>query len=214
LPDAHPDSFGPAEFQAASAVSRETLAKLKLYAGLLEDWNARMNLISAGSMPDLWRRHFWDSAQLFPHIPRDAEGLVDLGSGAGFPGLVLAVMLAERQAIRVVLYESVAKKCRFLREVAGRLGVPVEIRNTRIEQAKPEPFDVVTARACAPLAQLLAYARPFQDKSTLCLFLKGQGVGAELAEAHKDWKMLVKRHQSLSGPSGAVLEIRELRPLA
>jgi len=196
---------------AATGVSRETLAKLKLHAGLLEDWNARMNLVSQGSMKELWNRHFWDSAQLFPLIPPAAESLVDLGSGAGFPGLVLAVMLAEKRAIRVVLYESIAKKCRFLQEVASRLGVSVEVRNTRIEQAKPEPFAVVTARACAPLTQLLAYAQPFQDKDTLCLFLKGQAVGAELAEAHKDWKMVIKRHQSLSDPSGVVLEVRELR---
>jgi len=170
-----------------------------------------MNLVSQGSMKELWNRHFWDSAQLFPLIPPAAESLVDLGSGAGFPGLVLAVMLAEKRAIRVVLYESIAKKCRFLNEVASRLGVSVEVRNTRIEQAKPEPFAVVTARACAPLTQLLAYAQPFQDKDTLCLFLKGQAVGAELAEAHKDWKMVIKRHQSLSDPSGVVLEVRELR---
>jgi 16S rRNA (guanine527-N7)-methyltransferase len=211
LSDALPDSFGPAELLAATGVSRETLARLKLYAGLLEDWNARMNLVSQGSIKDLWKRHFLDSAQLFPLIPHDAESLVDLGSGAGFPGLVLAVMLAETRAIRVVLYESTAKKCAFLREAANRLGVSVEVRNTRIEQANPEPFAVVTARACAPLTQLLAYVRPFQDKGTLCLFLKGQNVGAELAEAHKDWKMVVKRHQSLSDPSGVVLEVRELR---
>jgi 16S rRNA (guanine527-N7)-methyltransferase len=209
--DAHPELFGPAELLAATGVSRETLAKLKLHAGLLEDWNARMNLVSQGSMKELWNRHFWDSAQLFPLIPPAAESLVDLGSGAGFPGLVLAVMLAEKRAIRVVLYESIAKKCRFLNEVASRLGVSVEVRNTRIEQAKPEPFAVVTARACAPLTQLLAYAQLFQDKDTLCLFLKGQAVGAELAEAHKDWKMVIKRHQSLSDPSGVVLEVRELR---
>ncbi len=162
-------------------------------------------------MKDVWRRHIWDSAQLYPLIPEASQSLVDLGSGAGFPGLVLAVLLAAHRPVRIVLYESIAKKCRFLEEAAHRTGVTVEVRNTRIEEAKLEPFDIVTARACAPLTQLLAYALPFQDKDSRSLFLKGQGVGVELTEAYKDWSMVVERHQSLSDPSGAVLEIRELR---
>jgi len=209
LPDARPEAFGPAEFQAASDVSRETLARLKLFVSLLEDWNARMNLVSAKSLAEVWKRHVWDSAQLFPLLRPDARSLVDLGSGAGFPGLVLAILLAGQA--RVVLYEAVAKKCRFLEEVAGRTGVTVEVRNSRIEEAAREVFDVVTARACAPLDQLLSYAAPFQAKSTQCLFLKGQSVGAELTDAYKSWSMTVNQLPSRSDPSGVILDIRELR---
>ncbi|MGB8363267.1 MAG: 16S rRNA (guanine(527)-N(7))-methyltransferase RsmG [Rhizomicrobium sp.] len=206
-----PEAFGPAEFQAVSGVSRETLARLKLFVGLLTDWNVRMNLVSANSLQEVWRRHVWDSAQLLPFIHEDARSLVDLGSGAGFPGLVLAVMLAERPDFRTVLYESIAKKCRFLEEVAHRVGVAAEIRNARIEDATPEPFDLVTARACAPLTQLLSYAYVFQGKNTQCLFLKGRSVGAELVEANKSWTMVVEQHRSRSDPSGMILAIRELR---
>jgi 16S rRNA (guanine527-N7)-methyltransferase len=209
LPDALPEPFGPAEFQAVSGVSRETLARLKLFVSLLEDWNARMNLVSAKSLAEVWKRHVWDSAQLFPFLPASTRNLVDLGSGAGFPGLVLAILLGSET--RVVLYEAVAKKCRFLEEVAHRTGATVEIRNGRIEEAKPEVFDVVTARACAPLDQLLSYAAPFQAKNTHCLFLKGQSVGSELIDARKSWAMTVEQHPSRSDPSGVILDIRELR---
>jgi 16S rRNA (guanine527-N7)-methyltransferase len=214
LPGAPPEPFGPAEFAAVSGVSRETLARLKLYAGLLQDWNARINLVSAKSLEDVWRRHIWDSAQLMDFIPDDGSSLVDLGSGAGFPGLVLAILLFEKRLARVVLFEAIAKKCRFLDEVARRVGVSVEIRNSRIEAAKPEPFDVVTARACASLTQLLSYAAPFQAKKGRCLFLKGQSVGAELREASESWTMAVEQHPSRSDPTGVVLEIRELRRVA
>jgi len=204
-----PEPFGPAEFQAVSGVSRETLARLKLFVGLLEDWNSRVNLVSAKSLKEVWKRHVWDSAQLLPLVG-DAESVVDLGSGAGFPGLVLAILLADRKP-KVVLYEAITKKCRFLEEAARRTGAAVEVRNDRIEQAKPEPFDLVTARACASLSQLLSYALPFQAKNTRCLFLKGQSVGAELADAAKDWRMKVEQYPSRSDPSGIILDIRELR---
>jgi 16S rRNA (guanine527-N7)-methyltransferase len=203
-------AFGPEDFAAVSGVSRETLARLKLYASMLEDWNSRHNLVSRASMPDLWRRHFWDSAQLARFIPAQAKTLADLGSGAGFPGLVLAEMLRERAGFRAVLYEATAKKCRFLEAVTERLALPAEIRQGRIEETEPEIFDVITARACAPLVKLLPYAQAFWGKKTIALFLKGQNVGAELTEAHKSWRMELARHPSQSDPSGVILEIREL----
>ncbi len=157
----HPD-FGPEEFARAAGVSRETLTRLKAYVGLLDDWNARHNLVSASSMADVWRRHVWDSAQLAQFIPAEAKSLVDLGSGAGFPGLVLAAL---RPETKVVLCESTAKKCRFLEAAAERMGLKVEVRNARIEDAKHEPFDVVTARACAPLERLLCLCTTFSGQS-------------------------------------------------
>jgi 16S rRNA (guanine527-N7)-methyltransferase len=205
-----PETFGPEEFAAASGVSRETLARFKAYAGLLADWNARHNLVSAASLADVWRRHFWDSAQLAAFNPAEAKSLVDLGSGAGFPGLVLAILFRERPGFRTVLYEATTKKCAFLAAAVEATGAAADIRNARIEQAKPEPFNVVTARACAPLAKLLAYAQPFQAGGTVNLFLKGQSVASELTDARKSWRMQIFRHQSRSDPSGTVLEIREL----
>src|SRR6202789_3355704 len=153
-PSALPDPFGPEEFAAATNVSRETLARLKAYIGLLEDWNTRHNLVSARSLEDVWRRHVWDSAQLADFIPTEAQTLVDLGSGAGFPALVLAVL---RPRLKAVLYESTAKKCRFLEAATERLGVAAEIRNSRIESAAREPIDIDNPQAWAPLQILTAY---------------------------------------------------------
>ncbi len=205
--------FGPNEFAKLSGVSRETLARLKTYAGMLEDWNARNNLVSRGSMADLWRRHFWDSAQLAPLIPADTKALVDLGSGAGLPGLVLAEILRARP-IQFVLYEATAKKCRFLQAVSERLALKTEIRNARVEDANPEAFDVVTARACAPLDGLLAYAHRFWGPRTIGLFLKGQNVEGELTKANKSWKIKLERHASRSDSTGTILEVRELHRVA
>ena len=184
--------------------------RLKAYVGLLAEWNERHNLVARSTMADVWRRHVWDSAQLMQYIPEDAESLADLGSGAGFPGLVLAILLRDHPGFRAVLFESTGKKAGFLEVAAKAAGVVAEVRNTRIEDARPEPFDVVTARACAPLDKLLTYAQPFQGRTTTNLFLKGQNVEAELTEARKLWTMKVERHPSLTDSSGTILEIREL----
>jgi 16S rRNA (guanine527-N7)-methyltransferase len=134
--------------------------------------------------------------------------LVDMGSGAGFPGLVLAEML--RGQTEVTLYEGTAKKCTFLTAVAERMDLAVTVRNARTEDAPAQAFDVITARALAPLPKLLSYAQRFTGPNSVCLFLKGQNVGSELTEAHKSWKMEVRQIPSLTDPSGAVLEITEL----
>jgi len=206
-----PEIFGPEEFATLSGVSRETLLRLKAYVGLLREWNARQNLVSARSLEDVWRRHVWDSAQLIQYIPAEVRSLVDLGSGAGFPGLVLGLLLSDRPGFRTVLYEATAKKCQFLKAAAERLGVPADIRNARMEEANLEAFDVVTARACAPLDKLLGYAQHFRGTRTVCLFLKGQSVDSELTEAHKSWSIKALRHESRSDPSGVILEVREFR---
>jgi 16S rRNA (guanine527-N7)-methyltransferase len=204
-------SFGPREFQAAANVSRETMARLKLLVGLLEEWSARHNLVSAKSLTEVWRRHVWDSAQLLDLIPPGTANLVDLGSGAGFPGLVLALLMSERGPFRSVLFEATQKKCAFLAAAAIRLRLDVEIRNARLEEASPEFFDLVTARACAPLPRLLLYAKTFQGPQTLNLFLKGQSVEGELTEATRYWNMKVRKHPSRSDPSGVILAIENLR---
>jgi 16S rRNA (guanine527-N7)-methyltransferase len=201
--------FGPEEFAAKTGVSRETLARLKAYADLLGDWNARHNLVAKSTLPDLWHRHMWDSAQLAPLIPEPARTLADLGSGAGFPGLVLAAM---RSDLAVTLHEATTKKCAFLQAAADRMGIIVTIANARIEDRPPQPFDVVTARALAPLPQLLEYAHSFVRPNSVCLFLKGQNVAAELTEATKYWNMKASQIPSQTDPSGAIVTVRELGP--
>ncbi|HWY65938.1 MAG TPA: 16S rRNA (guanine(527)-N(7))-methyltransferase RsmG [Rhizomicrobium sp.] len=205
-----PDSpFGPDEFAAATNVSRETLARLKAYADILVDWNARHNLVAKSTLPDLWRRHFWDSAQLVPLIPETARTLADLGSGAGFPGLVIAAM---RPGLAVTLHEATTKKCAFLQAAADRMGISVAIQNARLEDLPRRSFDVVTARALAPLPQLLTYAQNFVGPNSVCLFLKGQNVGSELTEAHKYWNIKASQVPSQTDPSAAIVIVRELGP--
>jgi len=199
--------FGPGDFAAKTGVSRETLARLQAYADILTDWNSRHNLVSRASLPDLWRRHFWDSAQLAPLLPQATSTLADLGSGAGFPGLVLAAM---RPDIAVTLHEATAKKCAFLEAAAARMGIAVTIRNGRIEDLPSQPFDVVTARALALLPALLGHAHKFLGPNSVCMFLKGQNVGAELTEAHKYWNMKASEIPSATDPSGAIVMVREL----
>ena len=204
-----PDTaFGPEQFAAAAGVSRETLGRLTRYADLLRDWNGRHNLVSPKSLEDLWRRHFWDSAQLAPSVPKEAGTLADLGSGAGFPGLVLAELLRNR--VRVTLHEATAKKCTFLSAAAEAMDLPVTVENRRMEDLPAKPFDVITARACAPLPKLLGYAQNFTGLDSICLLLKGQNVGSELTEAHKSWKMKLRQIPSLTDPSGTIVELGEL----
>lgn len=189
------------------AVSRETLARLETYAVLLVKWQARINLVGPATIPDLWRRHMLDSAQLFALLP--AGPVLDLGSGAGFPGLVLAILRGAAGEV-VHLVESDARKCAFLREAARLTDAPVAIHNKRIETLTPFPVAAVTARALAPLAVLLSWAEPFLGPHTHCLFLKGRTCEEELTQASKDWMMTADRISSLSDPSGYILHLSEV----
>jgi 16S rRNA (guanine527-N7)-methyltransferase len=203
--------FGPKELASAINVSRETIEHLQIYSEMLVEWNAIHNLVSKNSLPYLWQRHILDSAQLACYVPDTALSLVDLGAGAGFPGLVLAEMLRERPGFRAVLFEATGKKCRFLEAVAERLGLEIEVRNARVETAQPEKFDVITARALAPLDELLAYTQRFFGDKSVALFNKGQNIGVELTNTHKSWKMDSYQHPSISDPRGIILEVRELQ---
>jgi 16S rRNA (guanine527-N7)-methyltransferase len=165
--------------------------------------------VAKSTLPDLWRRHIWDSAQLAPLIPENARTLADLGSGAGFPGLVLAAM---RPGLAVTCHESTGKKCAFLQAAAERMALPVTLENRRIEALPYQAYDVVTARALAPLPLLLSYAAPLTHPNSVCLFLKGQNLGSELTEAHKSWKMETSQVPSQTDPSGAILVVRKLVP--
>jgi len=203
--------FGPEDFAARTGVSRETLARLKAYAGLLADWNTRHNLVSEASLADVWQRHFWDCAQLAPLVPAGARTLADLGSGAGFPGLVLALLLEGKTA--VTLYEATKKKCDFLAEAAQHMRLDVTIRSERVEAAAPTPFDVVTARALAPLPKLLGYALRLAGPNTVFLFPKGESAESELTEAAKSWRMKIVRHASKTHEKSVIFEISRLTAL-
>src|SRR5215470_958442 len=137
--------FGPEDFAGAIPVSRETLARLEAYAALLAQWSARINLVGRDTLADLWRRHILDSAQLYPFVPGSARNLIDFGSGAGLPGLVLAILGIPN----VELIEADSRKSAFLREAARVTGAAVAIRPCRIQAVPPHPADVLTARACA-----------------------------------------------------------------
>lgn len=198
--------MGPEAFMTKSGVSRETLERLAAYAELLVKWQARINLVGPDTLPDLWSRHFLDSAQLFPLIKPGARRLVDLGCGAGFPGLVLAVMGAPD----VHLVESDSRKCAFLREAARVTGTAVTVVNKRIEQVAPLGADVITARALAPLTKLLDWGFPHLAEGGEFVFLKGRGAEDELTAAAKEWNISASRTASLTDPGGLVLHLREV----
>ncbi len=222
-------AYGPSQFAndlkaLGIDVPRGTLDRLETYAALLVKWQAKINLVGPATLPDLWRRHFLDSAQLIPLLPqpdslpraggesRSSGGggvLVDLGSGAGFPGLVLAIMTDWR----VHLVDSDQRKCAFLRQVALDCGVldRVTIHAKRIEQVTGIAADVVTARACAPLDELLGLAAPFAGEGGTCLFLKGAQAEEELTQARRRWTMGVESRGSISDPGGKILIITQLK---
>jgi 16S rRNA (guanine527-N7)-methyltransferase len=187
-------------------VSRETLAQLEAYAALLIRWSERINLIGRDTIADLWRRHLLDSAQLQPFIPAGARSLIDLGSGAGLPGLVLAILGAPG----VELVEADSRKCAFLREAARITEAPVAIRGCRIQAVPPHAVDVVTARALAPLDRLLGLAEPFLAPASECLLLKGERVEDELTLARRHWTMTASLHPSRSDPRGVVLRLQQV----
>lgn len=201
----------PEEFAAAANVSRETLDRLRAMDRVLIDWSARHNLIGRSTVDDRWRRHYFDSAQLVPLLPTGAKSVADLGSGAGFPGLVLAAMLAEKD-VRILLIEATAKKAAFLKAAAAAMELSnVAVIPARIEAAiLPAPPDVVVARALARLDKLLAYGAEIAGETTRFFVHKGQDVEDELTEAAKSWHMDVKRHHSRAGPGGVILEIGNL----
>jgi 16S rRNA (guanine527-N7)-methyltransferase len=194
------------QFAEIANVSRETLDKLQRYADLLVKWQKSINLVGGDTLNDLWRRHFLDAAQLVPLVPPDARIIMDFGSGAGFPGLVLAIMLD----LEVNLVESSGKKVAFLREAARVSGASVKLHQGRIEGLPLPKSDLITARALAPLHQLLEFSVPNLEPHGLCLFLKGARAEEELTAAMKKRSMTVERIQSATDPKGIILSIREI----
>jgi 16S rRNA (guanine527-N7)-methyltransferase len=200
--------LGPQGFAAAMAaagidVSRETLQRLSRYLDLLRRWQGAINLVGASTLADPWRRHLLDCAQIAPHLPRTAGAVLDLGSGAGLPGLVLALLGAPG----VQLVESDQRKAQFLREAARTTGAEVVVHAVRIEQVQGVAADVVTARALAPLPRLLELAAPVLAPHGVCLFLKGETALDELTAARQNWHMHSEIVPSRSGSRGVLLKL-------
>jgi len=189
-------------------VSRETMDRLQLYADLLEKWNPKINLVSKSTLPEKWQRHFLDSAQVWPHISTETRKLVDIGSGAGFAGLVLAIIAMEkRPELSIILIESDSRKCAFMRNTAREVGLDIEIQTIRIETAKIMDADLLTARALASIQQLLAYSENILSPTGSCLFLKGEACAIEVAEAKESWNFTATETNSLTHPTGKLLKL-------
>ncbi len=190
-------------FAARFDVSRETLDQLDTYAALLAEWQQRMNLVGPSTLPQLWDRHFADSAQLFDVAGRGRSWL-DVGTGAGFPGLIVAIL---DPTARVLLVESIAKKCRFLEHVASSLalGPRVTIANRRVESLPPQKFDIVTARALAALEQLYDWCLPFAGSGTHWLLPKGARFADELATASKRFGFDYRLVESITDPAARII---------
>ncbi|HKR90435.1 MAG TPA: 16S rRNA (guanine(527)-N(7))-methyltransferase RsmG [Phenylobacterium sp.] len=195
-------------FARAAGATPAQVADLDRFRRLLVEWNDKMNLVGPATLEVFWNRHAWDSAQLLKLAP-EAMVWADLGAGAGLPGLVLATLGKGRAGFHVHLVESMAKRCRFLSEVVHELDLPASVHNARAENLQLA-VDIVTARACAPLARLLGYARPYLKSGATGLFLKGQDVAAELEEAAKSWEFEADTIPSLSDPRGQIVRVRRL----
>lgn len=193
-------------------VSRETEARLERFLTLLREWQAKTNLVAPSTLPHLWTRHISDSLQLLTFAPA-AKAWVDLGSGAGFPGVVLACVLAEAPGAMVHLVERNAKKAAFLREALRVTNSPGTVHLADIGDIVDRidgPVDCVTARAVAPLHQLIGLAEPLVRGGTKALFLKGQDVEAELTEATKYWNITPHLHPSRTGGHGWIVELDQI----
>jgi 16S rRNA (guanine527-N7)-methyltransferase len=188
-------------------VSRETEADLDAFVALLLKWQGTTNLVAGSTVSEIWTRHILDSAQLLPLLG-DARRIVDLGSGAGFPGLVLALLTKDRAEVHLV--ESNGRKASFLREVIRAVHAPAHVHQERIETLAPRfgAVDMVTARALAPLTELLALSHPFLQRQAVGLFLKGRGAEQELTDSRKSWRIDADLIPSVTDPSARIIMVR------
>lgn len=197
------------EFQRLTEAAPERMAELESFLARLTEANAVMNLVGPDSLPDFWNRHAWDSAQLLNLAP-EARTWADLGAGAGFPGLVLAILLKGHADSHVWLIDSLQKRCRFLQSVVDELSLPATVIWGRAEQQKIK-VDVVTARAVAPMEKLLGYAQPYLQRGAQGLFLKGEKAELELRDAAKVWQVEADLSVSRSDPRGRIVTVRSLK---
>lgn len=213
----HGPISGPDDFRAVFGVSRETADRLATYADLLRQWQPTINLVAPSTLDAVWDRHLADSAQVLAIALEDRPDIrqwVDMGSGAGFPGLVVAILLAEHGLGRVTLIESDSRKAAFLAEVGRRTGVSVDIRTRRIENAATRinlpPAEIVSARALAPLVRLLELSSPYLAPQGLAVFLKGRGWEEEVRAAEVDWVFSARAVPSRTEAEARVLVLRDI----
>lgn len=199
-------------FAEAFDVSRETLDRLTLYAELLTKWNPAINLVSKSTIPDLWTRHFADSAQLLEIAATDSGTWADLGSGGGFPGMIVAILAAEKQpGLKITCVESDQRKATFLRTVARETGTDAKVISERIETLSPLNADVISARALAPLTTLIGYADRHLAREGIALFLKGTGQAKEIDAALASWAFQIDTFPSRTDPGATILKLRSIR---
>ena len=189
------------------SVSRETFDKLFIYHDLLIKWQKQINLVSDNTLSDSWNRHFLDSAQLLSHIPNPLVKTADIGSGAGFPGMVLAIMGMSN----IHLIESDAKKIVFLKEVSRLTNTSVMIHHSRIEDLSIGTFDLIVSRALSDLNKLLQFSSHFVSHETFCLFHKGKNYSKEIEEAKKSWSFDHAIFPSVSDPHGVIIKLSNLK---
>ena len=210
---------GPQKFASLFNVSRETMERLELYVELLRTWQKAVNLIAPSTLDEVWHRHVGDSAQIVD-ILRESDSAkksgiwLDMGSGAGFPGLVAAIMLSQDFDYQFHLVESNGRKCAFLSDVVRHLNLSVEIRNERVEDyadsMQGKQVSIVSARALTSLDRLLALSEPFLSAETVAYFFKGREVASEIELAEQDWVFAQRQLPSCTSTDGCILEIKNL----
>ncbi len=189
-------------------VSRETFARLEIYVTHLLKWQQRINLISPTTIHEVWHRHILDSAQFAFRLDRKSDRIMDLGSGAGLPGLILSILGFQQ----VHLVESDQRKAVFLQEAVRLTSCNAIIHDTRIESITLKNIDIITARACAPLGQLLAWCYPLIGENTICLFAKGKNCAKEIDDARVGWSFDCTQHISITDPESVLLQLQHLTP--
>ena len=193
-------------FAEATGATTAMMADLESYQSYLTDWNRNMNLVGPSTLPVFWSRHAWDSAQILA-LAHEALVWADLGTGAGLPGIVLAILGKDRPGFHVHLIEATTKRCRFLSHVVENLGLPASVHNCRAEDLSLA-VDIVTARACAPMSRLLGYGWPYLQAGATGLFLKGQDVAIELEDARKARRFEAEILPSRSDTRGRIVRLR------
>ncbi|MFL2812333.1 MAG: 16S rRNA (guanine(527)-N(7))-methyltransferase RsmG [Paracoccaceae bacterium] len=192
-------------------VSRETCDLLRVYYDMLINWNKKINLVSRKSINTSWNRHFLDSAQLWLYLPKEANKWLDFGSGAGFPGLVIAFISKElKPDLKIVLVEKNKKKALFLSKVVNEIGLNVEIFSSNVESIKPQKADVITSRAFGKLDHLLKISYKHQNKDTTSLFPKGRSFTDEIIMSKKNWSYELEKIKNIIDNNSFILKIRKL----
>jgi len=203
---------GDAKAWLQQNVSRETFERLEIFAAALAKWQRAINLVSGATLPELWARHFLDSAQIYRHSRETAGLWLDIGTGGGFPGLVCAALAADdRPTQRFTFIESDLRKCSFLRTVAVEMGLTVNILTRRIEDAPPQNADILSARALAPLTKLCDHAARHLAPDGVALFLKGATHAREIREALETWSMTLDIIPSQTAQGAVILKIGDIR---